>query len=64
MGGAGRDCGQLYSDGVLSRATEHLSRDSPPHENGDPKITTEDHIRRVSPDRAHLRKCIFATESS
>ena len=28
MGGAGRDCGQLYSDGVLSRTTEHLSRDS------------------------------------
>jgi len=64
MGGAGRDCGQLYSDGVLSRATEHLSRDSPPHENGDPKITTEDPIRFVLRHRIYLRKRIFATESS
>jgi hypothetical protein len=29
MGGAGRDCGQLYPDGVLSCTTEHLSWDSP-----------------------------------
>ena len=67
MGGAGRDCGQFHPDGVLSCATEHLSRHSPLASRArmdTRKITTEDHIRCVLCHRAYVRKRIFATKSS
>src|SRR5207302_4100017 len=67
MGRAGRDCRQRYPDGVLSCATEHLSRPSPlpSFTRMDArKITAEDHIGCVLLHQAYVRKRIFATESS
>jgi hypothetical protein len=48
MGRAGRDCRQHHPDGVLSCATEHLSRYSQLASRSrmdERKITTQDHIR-------------------
>jgi hypothetical protein len=55
MGRAGRNCGQRYPDGVLSCATEHLSRHSPLASRtrmDTRKITTKDPIRCVLCRRA------------
>jgi len=48
LGRAGRDCGQFHPDGVLSCATEHLSRYrriASRTRMDERKITTQDHIR-------------------
>jgi hypothetical protein len=67
MGRAGRNCPQRHPDGVLSCATEHLSRHSPLPSftrMDASKITAQDHIGCVLLHRAYVRKRIFATESS